>query len=212
MENTQFYKTYLEDYSFPRYASVVKPYYGTEEDIYNVISTLADDEWTSKRYREIIEAVYTYDTDDKRFETVATIAGQVHPVMTPVEKIGHFETTLTNHSWIYTDYYGKVFPCQADSIEVYHVLLRTDKGYDRCMKATITGFSVCYHSAGWIQLCRNTKSFPGIVTYDEKRHIMNLMVCVDSYGFDELAVAASDLVDTACINMAALTADLLGEV
>ena len=211
MDNKQFYKTYLEDYSFPRYASVVKPYYGTEEDIYNFITKLADDEWTNKRYREIIEAVYAYDTDGDPFETVATIVGQVNPVMTPMEKIGHFETNLANHSWVYTNYYGKVFPCRANSIDVCQILLRTNKGYERCMKVKINGFSVCYHSAGWIALYRNTNSFPGIVTYDGKSHTMNLMIAVDNYSFNELAVAASDLVDVNCIDMGAITADILGE-
>ena len=57
MNNKQFYRTYLEDYSFPRHASVVKPYYGAEEDIYNFFSNLEGDDWTGKRYKEIIEAV-----------------------------------------------------------------------------------------------------------------------------------------------------------
>lgn len=211
MDEKQFYKIYLEDYSFPRYASVVKPYYGTEDEVYDFISNLEKDEWTKKRYREIIEAAYAYETDGDPYQTVATIAGQILPVATPVEEIGRFETTLTNHSWIYTDYYGKVFPCRADSIDVCQVLLRTDRGYERCAKVKLTGFSVCYHSAGWIELCRSTKGFPGVVTFDGKHHIMNLMVCMDGYGFDELASAASDLVDANCINMAEITAEFLGE-
>lgn len=79
------------------------------------------------------------------------------------------------------------------------------------MKVKINGFSVCYHSAGWIELYRNTNSFPGIVTYDGKSHTMNLMIAVDNYSFNELAVAASDLVDINCIDMGAITADILGE-
>lgn len=211
MNDKQFYRTYLEDYSFPRHASVVKPYYGTEEDIFNFIHNLASDDWTAKRYKEIIDAACAYDTDDDPFDTVATIAGQVHPVMTPVQEIGRFETNLTNQSWIYTNYHGEVFPCRATSVDVCQVLLQTDNGYDRCMKVKLTGFTVCYHSIGWVELTYAMKGFPGIITYDGKHHTMNLLVCLDRYTFDELATAASDLVDTSRIDLAAITGDILAE-
>ena len=211
MSNKQFYRTYLEDYSFPRHASVVKPYYGTEEDLENFINHLASDGWTSKRYKEYIEAAYTYDTDDDPYVTVASIAGQIYPVMTPVREIGRFETTLSSQKWIYTNYHGKVFPCRAASVDVCQVLLQTDHGYERCLKVKLTGFSVCYHTIGWVELTGDTKGFPGVVTYDGNNHTMTLFVSQDIYSFDEMATAASDLVDTNCIDLAAITADILGE-
>ena len=55
MNEKQFYEIRLEDYSFPRYSSAIKSYYGTREDIDRLIAYLKDDDNLRVRYSETIE-------------------------------------------------------------------------------------------------------------------------------------------------------------
>ena len=53
----QLYRIYLEDYSYPRSISMVKPYYGTMDEIINLMAYLSESMGTSMRYQETIGAV-----------------------------------------------------------------------------------------------------------------------------------------------------------
>ena len=99
MNNKQYYEINLEDYSFPRYASAVKSYFGTMDDIINLMVRLADNDWTRIRYQETIDAAEYYDLDP---EITPPVAGQVMPILTPVQEICRFETQLTDQDWYYT--------------------------------------------------------------------------------------------------------------
>ena len=208
MNSEKMYELVLEDYSFPRYASAVKPYYGTMDDIINLMVRLADNDWTRTRYQETIDAAEYYVLDD---EITHTVAGQVLPVLTPVQEVYRFETQLHNLRWNYTAFGGAVYPCWATEIDVCQSLICTERGYERCIRASISGLNICYHSTGWTTPGGVIKGFPGIVTWDEQCHKLNLFVSQAHYEFNELATATADVVDVNTINLAAIMADILAE-
>lgn len=209
MNNRQLYKIYLEDYSFPRHASFVKAYYGTQDDIVNLITQLADNNWTNTRYKETIEAAYSYDTEKE--SPFHTVAGQVFPFLTPVQEVCRFETQLTDQRWKYTAYGDKLYPCWASVVDVCQNLIRAEDGYERCVKACISNLHVCYHNSGWTLPNSTIKGFPGIVTWDGECHTLNLFVSLAHYDLDDLATATADVSDTSLIDLSAITADILAE-
>ena len=176
MNNKQFYEINLEDYSFPRHASAVKSYYGTMDDIINLMVHLADNDWTRTRYQEAIDAAEFYDLDN---EIIHTVAGQVLPILTPVEEVARFETQLTNRSWYYTAYNGATYPCWAEHLDVCQTLIRTGDGYLRCLRASVSGLNICHHGTGWTTPGSAIKGFPGAVTWDGEHHTMNLSDAID---------------------------------
>lgn len=208
MNNEKIYEITLEDYSFPRYASAVKSYYGTMEDIINQMVRLSDNDWTRTRYQETIDAAEYYDLDD---QITHTVAGQVLPILTPVQEVCRFETKLSNQRWEYMSYNGAVYPCWANEVDVCQSLIRTESGYERCLKATISGLNICHHGTGWITIGNLIKGFPGVVTWDGEHHNLNLFVSQAHYEFDELDTATSDVVDVSTIDLSAIMADILAE-
>ena len=209
MNKEKMYEIVLEDYSFPRHASALKSYYGTIEDMINLMVRLADNDWTRTRYQETIDAAEYYDLDD---QITHTVAGQVLPVLTPVQEVCRFETHLSNQRWDYVAFSGAVYPCWAFEVDVCQSLIRTESGYERCLKATISGLSICHHGTGWTTPGSQIKGFPGIVTCDgDEHHTMNLFVSQYHYEFDELAMATADVVDVSRINLTAIMADILAE-
>lgn len=208
MNNEKIYEITLEDYSFPRYASEVKSYYGTLDDIINLMVRLSDNDWTRTRYQETIEAAEYYDLDN---EITHTVAGQVLPILTPVREICRFETRLNNQHWDYTTTGGVVYPCWAYEVEVCQSLIQTENGYERCLRATLSDLSFCHQSVGWLNVNNAIKGFPGVVTFDDNCHKLNLFVSQHHYEFDELDAATADVVNVNTINLAAIMADIIAE-
>lgn len=206
--NKEVFEIQLEDYRFPRYASTVRSYYGTMDDIINLMVRLSDSDWTRTRYQETIDAAEYYDLDP---EITHTVAGQVMPILTPVEEVTRFETQLTNRSWYYTAYNGVVYPCWAEKLNICQTLIRTGDGYSRCLRASVSGLSVCHNSIGWANPSDVIRGFPGAVTWDGSSHTMNLSVALAHYPFEEENQAFADVVDVETIDFAAIVADILAE-
>lgn len=208
MNEKQFYEIRLEDYSFPRYSSAIKSYYGTREDIDRLIAHLKDDDNLRVRYSETIEAVESYDGTNV---PVHSVAGQIFPILTPVEEVCRFETQLADQNWTYVNQQDEVYPCKASTVEVCQNLIRTENGYERCLKVKTFGICISYQGYGWV--CPNgvIKGFPGTVTFhDNFRHSMNLFVSQAHYSVDEFAQAMADMVNTDRIDLTAIAADIVG--
>ena len=208
MENKQLYEIRLEDYSLPRYASASKAYYGTWRDILAFTDRLRKSEDTSVRYCEIIDAVASYDKDNIPNHTVA---GNTYPILVPVKEVCRFETRLTNPVWDFKAHYGSIYPCQAKAASVCQSLIRTNDGYERCLKARILGLQICFQRLGWSIPEDIAFGFPGIVSWENKIHSLNLFVSQQHYDWDELALATADVADISRIDLGVMVADILGE-
>ena len=207
MNEKQFYEIRLEDYSFPRYSSAIKSYYGTREDINRLIAYLKDDDNLRVRYGETIQAVESYDGTNV---PVHNVAGHEVPILIPVREVSRFETQLTDQSWFYLAHGNEVYPCRADTVDVCQILIRTCSDYVRCLRAEVSNLLICYHILGWIHHNDLTKGFPGIITPDGDRHIMNLLAPVKHYTLDQQAQATADMAAINKNDLSVFSADMIG--
>ena len=208
MNNKQLYEIRLEDYSAPRYASAVKSYYGTKNDINNLICHLRNDDSIRARYSETIVAFETYDGTNL---PVHNVAGQIVPILTSVQELSRLETRLTAPVWNFTACAGGIYPCRAKGVTLCQNLIHTDNGYERCLKAQILDLEICFQRFGWCRPNDVVWGFPGIVTWENEYHSLNLYVSQQHYGFDELEQATADVGNIHCINLGVMIANLLGE-
>jgi len=204
----QMYRIYLEDYSLPRSISAVKPYYGTMNDIINLMVELSDNPGTNMRYKESIEAVEYYDLNN---DVTHVMAGQVLRVLMPVQEVRRFETQLEDLSWRYTSTEGIEYPCWASRADICRVLLKTDTGYDLCLKAKLEGVTTCLQNIGWINLNGIIKGFPGTVHWDGTYYTMNLFVLQKHFNFDEIEMATADMVNMNHIDLSVIMEDIIAE-
>lgn len=209
LNREEIFEICLEDYTQPRYTSAIRTYYGTVDEIRDLMDRLRNStNGTAVRYNETINAVKYYDLDD---EITHTVAGQTLPALKPVEELCRFETQLANRYWNYTTYDGSIFPCYASQIDVCQSLIATDSGYERCVKASFAGLCVYHHGVGWVNPCNHFKGFPGMVTFDGERAIATLFASQMHYEPEELDVAMADMMDVAKIRPSVAAADILGE-
>lgn len=126
-------------------------------------------------------------------------------------KFCRFETQLTDQRWNYMTFSGAVYPCYAANVDVCQTLIRTESGYERCLKAVVSGLSICHHGTGWTTPSNVIKGFPGVVIWDGEHYCLNLFVSQAHYEFDELDMATTDVVDVRTIDLSAIMADILAE-
>ena len=208
MNDRQFYEICLEDYSAPRCMSIIKSYYGTMDDISELINYLRSDGSICMRYRETIEAVQNYD---EAKIPVHSVAGRVFPILTPVQEVSRFETQLEDHQWNYTTQNSEVYPFHADKIDICQILLRTNTNYVRCLRAQASNLSICRQGMSWICPGDGIYGFPGIITQDGGRHMMQLFAAQQHYRLELLTKATADLADINKIDLSVFSADMLGE-
>lgn len=207
MNKKHLYEIRLEDYSFPRHSSAIKSYYGTWDDIGNLINHLNGDTNTRVRYRETIEGVQNYDEAQV---PVHNVAGHILPVLTPVQEVSRFETQLTDQHWFYRAHGDEVYPCKADTLDICQILVHTGSDYVRCLRVQTYNLRICYHGLGWIHPNDMVKGFPGIITPEDNRHTMNLFAPLQHYTLDKLTQATADLTGISMTDLTVFSADMVG--
>lgn len=209
LNNNPIYRIFLEDYSRPRWEAAAKPYYGTMDDIRNLMIYLSENEETRIRYGDLIDAVEWYDMDN---DAVHTVAGREFPVLMPAEEVCGSEVLLEEQQGYYTGSSDAVYPVWADRVYIRQILLRMEDGLHRCVKASFEGFRLCSSGLGWICIRNSIKGFPGVVTWADNTHTMNLFVEQEVYDFDNQKLAMTDTMDTNMINLVGAIGDIMGEI
>ena len=209
MTNTkEIFEIKLEDYSRPRYDSSVCNYYGTYEEISELMTRVKNIDGAKTRYWDTIESVEYFGLDE---EFVHIVAGQVFPILTPVHEVCRFNTTLLDQHWEYITHQGEKIPCYASRVDVLQSLITSENGYERCIRAKFSGLSIFRHGLGWVNPCNATVGFPGMVTWDGERHITSLLSSQMTYAPEDLQLAVNDTVDVSTISLAQAVADIIGE-
>lgn len=208
-KENQLYCLMLEDYFYPRTASVAKSYYGTLENMLDLSDILCENEWTFRRYHELICGLEQYDGMQ---EICNDVTGIAYPLLTPMTEVYRHKITLTDHNWIGIGFSGAYCSLTADCVEATQILLKTDTGYRRCMRAAFTNLRICIPNLGWVYLNGATKGFPGIVSHESETTTMSLFVDQQYYPYEDLAQAVLDAQDPERINLAAVIGDILGEI
>lgn len=209
LNREEIFEICLEDYTQPRYKSAIRTYYGTEDEIHDLMDRLTNSATgAAVRYNETIEAVEYYDLDN---ELTHTVAGQTLPVLKPVEELCRYEGQLSEKYWNYTTYDGVTIPCYASKLDICQCLIATDSGYERCVKADVTGFYIYHHGLGWVSPFQKIKGFPGMVLIDGEKATVTLYASQRHYEPDELEEAKADTVNMDQIRLSVIVADILGE-
>lgn len=198
----------LEDYGYPRYSSIVRRYYGTMEDVEDLMKRLSGDAWTQTRYWEMLEAFDCYELDN---EVTHAVAGTEIQFLESVATLAVQATVLEKHRWTYTGYSGAVYPMYAQKVYVNQILLRgEDDMLYRCVKADFEGLRICTSGIGWYAPGDSIKGFPGMVKREGDVHRMRMYVEEECYPSDDLMTALEDMQEIGKIDLAEACRDILG--
>lgn len=169
----QFYAIQLEDYSLKNIFPVTKTYYGTLDQIGEVIDHLATDMAMSIKYSSTIYSFHSFLCGNT--EAVHIVAGETMRLLTPVTL--HFETTiiLQNPEWQFNN--GAHNYClRADLVNMHQVLLQDGDMYLRCARPCYEGLQYRNPCEDWADLPDELNGFPYIYARDSNWHCLRLYV------------------------------------
>lgn len=209
MKKDQMYRICLEDYSYPRYAAVARPYFGTMEDITDLTAYLSGNEWTNQRYGEITRGVSCFAQNPN---VTHRVVGQKHRLLTPVEELDRKTFTLEDKRWLHFGYSNACYPMRAPHMDVCQVLLRDGDSLYRCAKVTFDKVQICFQNLGWLSPDYTVKGFPGQIRVDGyENHSMRLFMLMKQYPMMQVRRAMEDMSDFSREDLAQLGNDFLGE-
>lgn len=204
------YRIDLEDYAYPRFAGRVKAYFGTKEEIMELMSSLSANAHSAMRYAQTIEAVDRYDLDS---EMTHVVAGQERPVLTPVQVLIDKTQCYENTQWLHNGCSGAKIAAKAERLEVRQLLLRCGDQVIRCGKFRFQGLHVCMPGFGWVQPGKNLRGFPGVMEYCEPDlHRSTLFSEMEVYEEDKMLQGIVDTKRLREWDYEILCDDILGEV
>lgn len=210
MKENKMYRICLEDYGYPRYAAVARPYFGTMEDITELATVLNGNEWTKQRYGETVRGVNYYARNPG---VTHRVAGQKQRLLTPVEELDRKTFPLEDKRWIHFGYSNACYPMKVEHMDVCQVLLRDGDTLYRCARVAFDKLQICTQNLGWFFPDYTVKGFPGQIRVDEyEKHSMRLFILMKQYPMAQVRQAMEDMSDLSREDLALLGHDFLGEV
>lgn len=210
LNDQQMYCIHLEDYSYPRYAAVTRRYFGTMDDIKNLMERLSCYDGAQIRYKEMIDGINSYSVNKN---VTHMVVGKEFQLLTPMSERCRQEFQLKNQEWTFKGFHETIYPMKASRVDVCQTLLEGENEICRCLKATFYDLCYCMHNGGWLFPDDYISGFPGMITYSgNNKHEMNLYACQQSYDLQDYDQAMKDMMNPSCINLSDVCVDLLGEV
>jgi hypothetical protein len=181
-----YYVIQLEDYTLPSYLPFPKTYYGTLDQIRQLIYLLASEEWTREYYTSTISAMDSFDFGN--LAAVHDVAGHMERLLTPVGELCRSAYLCGGAQWYYTDQYGCALPAKAELVDVEQVLLQDGDRYLRCGKFRFEGLSNAMPMNGWDLHDGYCEGLPNMGQYFEPGAIqMRLFVLEQEYANETTA-------------------------
>lgn len=121
------------------------------------------------------------------------------------------EDFLENEAWVFRTHDGSIYHMHTSEAIVNQILVRDADHIYRFIRVRFTDLEVNLQGQGWVKVKDQVLGFPGIYTYENERHKMNLYICEEVYDEDEEEWAFRHVKDSARISLNNVTNDLIGE-
>jgi len=127
----QFYVMELDEPAAASFCSFSKQYFGTKKDIENVMTVMAQHD----EYKDTVAAWKEYK-EGNRFAT-HNIAYAPTQLLRPAKFITSSEIELKRRKWDHTNLWCCIYPMKITGGTVSQIVLKLDKKYYRCLRATL---------------------------------------------------------------------------
>lgn len=170
-ESNVMYGITLEDYSTPRHEAKTSLYCGNREELELFLNNLNSKEWAKERYAQMLQAFFDPTTNSY------SLFGKEYPTTYSFQLLYTQENFLKNHMWEYNADDGSIYRLYAKQLIISRILARDPGHIYRFIRARITGLEVNIQGQGWVEIKDQFVGFPGVYSYENNQHIMNLYIC-----------------------------------
>lgn len=158
MNQEQYYSMKLHHPVLPGNELVVKEFFGTLEQVENLMDALIELPWAREYYASTIAAWEAYQAGD--LGAVHGVGESFERLLTPVSEIARSRHLQEHVHWAYTDKYGAMIPAYADDVETEQVLLQDGNRYLRCARYWLNDVARVHSDYGWIVYDGKSRGIP----------------------------------------------------
>ena len=174
-EEMTMYGIRLEDYSSPRFEGKTTLYCGSKEEVERLLGNLEEKNWVKARYASMLQAFQ--HPNQKQY----SLFDKTYPTKHLLRMLYAQEDFFAGHIWEYNADDGSIYHLYAKQMIVSRILARDSEYIYRFIRARITDLEVNIQGRGWVKLKDQFQGFPGVYSFVDDQHIMNLYICNDVY-------------------------------
>ena len=183
------YRINLEDCSAASFTSLSKPYYGSLDEIRELLSTIRDDPQMQGCCTEVLNAFFNLYEKGRR-GVMHLVAYKEVPLLERVQIFGKREFTLSDYSWEHINTWGYPYKMRCKSAVVSQFWVSRKGEFSRCFKVLFDGLE--YESFdGWKTVGHMLWGYPHMLEYEAPLIYNRLMI--EDATFASLNAAMADL-------------------
>jgi len=133
MDKAQYFRLESDDYALPGFVSFGKYYFGTMEDIRELINALNSDPETKEHYQYLIDAFVLFEKGHT--DKTHRVAHREVPLLLPASVLFRAETSLVDYEWEHLNIWGWPYNMRCDKVDTEHLWLCCENEFSRCIKA-----------------------------------------------------------------------------
>ena len=168
------YRINLEDCSAASFTSFSKPYYGSLDEIRELLLTIKNDPQFAGCCTEVLDAFFKMYEKGRRGVT-HYVAYQEVPLLERVTILGKRDFTLNNYSWEHINTWGCPYKMRCKSALISQNWVSRKNEFSRCFKVIFEGLE--YEGLnGWVKIGHMLWGYPHMIEFEDPLIYNRLMM------------------------------------
>lgn len=209
MKNKEFYKITLTDCAIPSFCSGGKDYYGTIEEVEDLITAIKN----NNSIESDIDGLQAAEYKSGNIECEHAVAYSKAKFLTPVKLIAENELIVDKHKWKHINIWHCPYYMNAGISHFKQVVLQDDENYIRVIKPEFDElrYAIEEQSESQDKIGGMFWGFPEMIKYDSrtKKTLSRLYLYEERYS--DKATACRDLDNTEKIDLRSFCDDIFGD-
>ena len=190
MNKSPYYRIRLDGLVMPEEKLVIKEFFGTQEQIGELLNEIDKDVWWREYYAYTLDAWEKYQAGDH--DAVHFVGSDAERLLTPVTEICRSAYLIDNARWRYKDKYGCIMLADADMVDVNQVLLQDGYRYIRCARYWFEGLCRVHSDKGWVFYDGVSRGIPCLMKSLEEGTANNRLFVIEGV-YDDVDSAMADM-------------------
>lgn len=193
MENNHFYRISLTDYARPGFSSGSKDYYGTMDEIVELISAIKYNRNIDDDIDGLVAALDKYRSGEKDCEH--SVAYWKTPFLSPVKLITQNEMSEKYYKWEHSNIWKCPYYMRAKNATFKQIVVKDGTNYIRAIKPEFDGleYSINNNFENSDKIGAMFWGFPEMIKYDSKTQKTFSRLYLTEEFYSDCISACSDL-------------------
>lgn len=162
MKEKKYFRLILDDYAAASFTSFNKHYFGTWEDVQQLLNELGEDRHSADSHKSLLAAFRAYEAGQA--DATHNVAYQEVPFLVPARLLHAEKVVLENHTWEHLNTWHFPYSMRCDKVVSEHLWFACEGEWIRTVKAEFKCLSYQDPIGQWKLVGNMLWGFPGMLT------------------------------------------------